>query len=728
MKAARGRQRVRTPTVMQMEIAECGAACLGIVLGYFGRWAPLEELREACAVSRDGCSGADIRRAAERYGLEATGWRKRVDQLAEMPKPLILFWGFQHFVVLEGVRGNRFFINDPAGGRCSVGKAEFGKLYTGVVLEMSPSPDFKPGPGKPSLARLLWPWLGGFGGPLAYAAGCGLLLALPGIAIPLLLAGFVDFVLEGGEGDWGAVFAGAMLATAVLLYALTWLQQRCLRRLTLHVSVERADRFVTRLLQLPVGYFSRRRSGDLVARLQSIDETAATASRDIVALCIELAMSALFLVLMFAMDGWLAAAMAALAVSCAALMRVLSRYRVDTNQVWVNENGTLLGVEMANIGRMDSAHLKSQEDDCLARMGGHQAREVVARQRFFALGQVVASFPALFQALGGALVLGIGGWRVMTGEMSLGLLMGFFLVAENFLRPVSRFVEFADRMRTLEANLLRVRDVLAAAPEPGQEAPSRGAAAWNIATIDGRLRTVGRIGFEDVTFGYRRSAPLIEGFNLSIEPGQRVAIVGPSASGKSTLAGLLVGLYRPWSGRILLDGHPHAEIPNEVLTRSVALVDQRIRLFAGSVRDNLTMWDPTVPNEAVIAAARDAAIHDEIMSRADGYDAHVAEGGYNFSGGQRQRLEIARALVNDPSVLILDEATASLDPVNELRVDDALRRRGCTCFIVAHRLSTIRDADLIVVLEDGKEVRRGSHEELMTESGGLYGRLVEAAA
>ena len=723
----RQRRRVRTPLVMQMELAECGAACLGIVLGYFGRWVPLEELREACAVSRDGCSAADIRRAAERYGLKAKGWRKRVDQLADMPKPLILFWGFQHFVVLEGVRRGRFLINDPAAGRRSVGKAEFGRLYTGVVLEMSPLPAFRPGPGKPGLVRLLWPWLRGFGGPLAYAAVCGLLLAFPGIAIPLLLAGFVDQVLEGGQQDWGAVFVGAMLAASVLLYALTWLQQRCLRRLTLHVSVERADRFVTRLLQLPIAYFSRRQPGDLVARLKSIDETAATASRELVALCIELAMSALFLILMFAMDAWLAAAVAALAVLCAALMRVLSQYRVDTNQIWSKENGLLLGVEMANIGRIDAAHLMAQEDDCLARTGGHQAREVVARQRFLALGQVIASFPALFQVLGSALVLGVGGWRVMTGDMSLGLLMGFFLVAENFLRPVGRFVEFADRLRTLEADLLRVRDVLTAAPEAGQETPPHGAAVRNVATIDGRLQMVGRVRFEDVTFGYRRGAPLIKGFSLSVEPGQRVAVVGPSASGKSTLAGLLAGLNRPWSGRILLDGHPHADIPNDVLTRSVAIVEQRIQLFAGSVRDNLTMWDPTVPDEAVIAAARDAAIHDEIMARADGYDAYVAEGGHNFSGGQRQRLEIARALVNDPSVLILDEATASLDPVIELRVDHALRRRGCTCFIVAHRLSTIRDADLIVVLEDGRDVRRGSHEELLAEPGGLYERLVETA-
>lgn len=722
------RRSVRTPLVMQMELTECGAACLGIVLAYFGKWVPLEELREACGVSRDGCSAADIRRAAESFGLLAKGWRRRIDQLADMPKPLILYWGFKHFVVLEGVRRGRFLINDPNGGRRSVSAEEFGRLYTGVLLEMSPMPGFRAGPAKPSLYRLLRPWLSGFGGSLLYAAGCGLLLALPGLAIPLLLAGFVDHVLEGGEQAWGAVFVGAMLVASVLLYALTWLQLRCLHRLSLHVSVEQADLFVTKLLQLPIGYFSRRQPGDIVSRLKSIDETATTASREFVSLCIELTMSALFLVLMFAMDGLLAVMVAALAVLCIVLMRLFSRYRVGTNQIWSKERGRLDGIEMENLGHIDTAHLKAQEDDCLARIGGHQALEVVARQRVFALGHVIASLPSLFQVLGSAIVLGFGGWRVMNGDMSLGLLMGFFLVAENFLRPVARYVEFADELRVLEADLLRVRDVVDAVPEKGQNASPDTADPGRVATIEGRLRTVGHVRFENVSFGYSRGEPLIKDFDLSVGPGQRVAVVGPSASGKSTLAGLLSGLVRPWQGRILLDGHQRDDIPDEVLTRSVAIVEQRINLFAGTIRENLTMWDPTVADEAVIAAATDAAMHEEIMARADGYEAHVAEGGHNFSGGQRQRLEIARALVTDPSVLILDEATASLDPVVELQVDDALRRRGCTCFIVAHRLSTIRDADLIVVLDGGRVVTRGTHEELLAEPDGLYGRLLDAAA
>ena len=714
---------------MQMEMVECGAACLGIVLEYFGRWLPLEELRAACHVSRDGCNAADIRRAAESYGLEAKGWRKEVHQLAEMSMPLILFWSFNHFVVLEGVRRGRFLINDPAFGRRAVNADEFGKLYTGVVLELSPKPGFQTTRGKrPGVVKLLWPMLREFVSPLSYAAGCGLLLAIPGLASPLLLAGFVDYVLQGHGPNLAVWFVCGMAAVAVLLYVLTWFQQRCLRRLSTNMSMVTADQFIARLFQLPISFFQRRQPGDLVARLQSIDTTSELTSRQLVVLSIELVMSILFFVLMLVMDVWLALAVTTLAILCVAVMMFMSRFRVDSNRVWRKELGMLHGVEMSSIGRIDTAHLKAQEDDCIARMSGHQAREVVARQKFFALGQLNASLPGLFQFLGGALVLGLGGWRVMAGDLSLGLLLGFFIVTENFLRPVGQFLEFADQLRVLEADILRVRDVLAAKSHKAQATATGDSDVEGIATIDGRLRLIGRVCFDNVTFGFRHDTPLVKNFHLDLEPGQRAAIIGPSGSGKSTLAYLLAGLHNQWSGEILVDGHRLDDIPNDVRTRSIAFVDQRIQLFEGTIRDNLTMWDPTIPDEAVISAAKDAAIHEEIIVRENGYDSFVAEGGFNFSAGQRQRLEIARALVNNPAVLILDEATASLDPVVELRVDDALRRRGCTCFIVAHRLSTIRDADLIVVLEAGKELQRGTHEELILHQDGLYTQLLGEVA
>ena len=725
MASARHR-RVRTPFIPQMEAVECGAACLGIVLAHFGCWRPLAELREACMVNRDGCNAADIRRAAERYGLVATGWRKRVEELEAMPKPLILFWEFTHFVVFEGVRRGRYLVNDPSMGHRSIGETEFRRAFTGVALQMVPGPEFKALSRRPGALRLLGPWLRDFKESLAYAAVCGLLLALPGLALPLLLAAFVDHVLEGRQQGWAVVLGGAMFAAGVLLYGLTWMQQRCLRHVSVQLAVQQAHRFFTRLLKLPTRYFAHRQTGDLVARLEAVDELAATASTQLAKMVIELVMSALFLVLMLSIDVLLGAAVAALAILCATLMHMASQLRLDGNQLWLREKGLLAGAETTGLLGIDHARATAMENDVLARMSGHQAREVVARQGFLELGQLIASFPVLFQILGSALVLGLGGWRVMSGEMTIGLLLGFFVVAEQFLRPVGHFVEFADRFRTLEAELLRIEDVAAAAPDP-DESDQAPADPGRIATIDGRLRLAGQVRFEDVTFGYRAGHPLVSGFRLTIQPGQRIAVVGPTAAGKSTLAGLLVGLHRPWSGRILLDGHPHRDVPRQVLTRSVAFVDQRTRLFSGTIRDNLTMWNPTVSYEALVAAARDAAIHDEIMARSGDYDSPVAEGGHNFSGGQRQRLEIARALVGNPSILILDEATAALDPITEQHVDDALRRRGCTCFIVAHRLSTIRDSDLIIVLDQGREVGRGSHEELMAAPDGRYRELVESS-
>ena len=726
MKAGRRRRRVRTPVVPQLEAVECGAACLGIVLAHFGRRVPLEELRAACGVSRDGCSAADIARAARRYGLDATGWRREPHELREMRLPLILFWKFEHFVVLEGFGRSGYRINDPAEGHRTVGEESFDKDFTGLVLELTPTPRFERGGERAGVLRRLWPWMRRFKAPLAFAAGCGLLATVPALALPLLLALFVDAVLGGGEPGWGAPVVGAMAAAGGLVYLLTWLQQRCLRRLSAQLSVTQADPVLTRLLQLPIAYFGHRFPGDLTARMQLIDEVAGAASGQIVRLAIELVMSGLFLGLMAALDPGLAAAVALLAAAGAALTFAVGRLRLDHNRRWRHEQGALAGAAAAGLRRLDALRATATENDFFARWSGFQARELAARQRFLELGQVTASFPALLQVLGSAVVLGLGGGRVLSGEMTLGVLMGFFVVAGNFLAPVGRFVEFADRFRMLDADLQRIDDVRHARRDPMIETRRTHAPA-RVATLDGRLRLTGRVEIDGLTFGYRpRHPPLISDFSLTIEPGQRIAVVGPSGSGKSTLTGLVAGVHQPWSGRITIDGHPLDAIPRELLTTSMAAVDQHVFLFDGTVRENLTLWDDTVPDQALVAAARDAAIHEDIAARPLGYDSHVRQGGRNFSGGQRQRLEIARALVHRPSVLILDEATAALDTVNEARVDDALRRRGCACLIVAHRLSTIRDCDLIVVLEGGREVQRGSHDELMAGADGLYRQLVEA--
>ena len=709
---------------MQLEATDCGAACLGIVLAHHGRWVSLEELRDACGVGRDGSNARDIMRAAERYGLEGAGWRREIPQLARMPLPMILFWGFNHFVVLEGIGDRRYYLNDPASGHRVVDRDAFDRDFTGVALTFEPGAGFQPGGKPPGILQRLWPWLREYRASLAYAALCGLLLAVPVLAAPLVLSIFVDHVLGGGQAGWDGVLIGAMAAVSGLIYGLTWLQMRALRKLVVRLSTSQAERYLTRLLRLPMRFFAHRYAGDLGSRVQLIDHVANVGAGQLVGLLIELVMSLLFLALMLAFDVPLALVTAALGVLCIVLMRLLVRVRKDRNHRLQRDQGLLQGVGMAGLSGVDTLRATAREDDFFARWSGHQATELQARQQFVELGHVTHALPVLFWMLGAAAVLGLGGWRVMTGEMSVGMLMGFHVLAGSFLRPVGRFVQFSDLLETLAADLQRLDDVFNAPEDEELDARPAGGTK-TIVTLGGRLRLVGKLELRGVTFGFQRSRPaLIENFDLAIEPGQRVAVVGPSGSGKSTLALLAAGVYRPWSGEILFDGQRRDRIPREVLAASVSIVDQHAVLFAGTVRDNLTMWNPETPDELLIAAAEDAAIHEEIIARPRGYDSKVEEGGRNFSGGQRLRLEIARALVNNPTVLILDEATSALDTLTESRVDDGLRRRNCTCLIVAHRLSTIRDADRILVLDRGRVVEQGTHEELAAVEAGFYARFL----
>ena len=718
----RSKRKVTTPVLLQMHASECGAACLGSVLGYFGRWVPLTELREKCEVSRDGSSAASILRASRHYGLECNGLSVRADQLSKLQLPLILFWQFSHFVVLDGFDDRNFYLNDPSTGRRRVSAEEFNQGFSGIALRFNRGPDFSPGGEPPRLFGQLGTLFSGSWSVLTGILACGLMLSFLALIIPVALGNFVDDVLQN-HGPWGGLVA-ALLGGAVLVYVLSLLKHRFLKRLGVRISVIGYSRGMSRLLRLPMEFFEHRLAGDLTDRVSSIDRVAKNLSDQLLVLLIDMAMSAILLIAMLVYDLLLTSIVVSLALLHGALAHFLNTPRAVRSQAMRREQGLLIGLGMQMLNHADNLRMTGSDDRFFSRWSGQQARELRARQLYSELGSVNTALPGLIAAFRSAAILGIGGSLVMTGEISLGTLVGFYVLAEMFLGPVGRFLELADKRQALETDLQRIEDISRTAEDPNFSRRSR--ESESIPTFNGRMQLAGQLELRNLTFGFNKSRPpLIRDFNLVIRPGQRVAVVGPSGSGKSTLARLVSGVYQPWSGEILFDGHPRDEIPEEVLRQSISMVDQDIVLFSATLRDNITLWNPAVPDEAIFAATRDARIHDEILLRTQGYSTHVEEGGANFSGGQRQRLEIARALVGNPTLLILDEATSALDAATEEEVDDALRRRGVTCLIVAHRLSTVRDCDEIIVLDKGVEVQRGTHDELIADEDGTYCKLVK---
>jgi len=716
-------RRHRTPTVLQMENVECGAAALASILEYHGRVVPLAELRLACGVSRDGSTAVNIVRAARTYGLVATGYRKEtVEELKSLSLPLMVFWKFRHFLVVEDFGKRRIFLNDPATGPRSVTYDEFDAGFTGVALVFTHGPDFKRSDPRPSVLALLRQRLRGSETALWFVVLLSLALVLPGLVVPAFSRIFVDRILVGGHGSWlGPLLLGMALAALARL-TLTWLQQRTLLRLETKLAVVSSSRFFWHVLRLPVEFFSQRFSGEIGTRVAINDQVAQLLSGQLATSVLGLITAAFFALAMLRYSVPLTALGVAIAAVNLIVLRVVSRRRADENQRMLQESGKLTGATVAGVQMIETIKATAGESDFFAHWAGSQAKALNAQQALGVSSQLLGATPVFLTATNHAAILGFGGYLVMQGELTLGMLVAFQSLMSSFLAPVNHLVSLGSVLQTIEGGLRRLDDVMehpvdphagGAVPPPGSEGAKP------------ILKLAGELELRGVTFGYSRlKPPLLSDFSLKIPPGARVALVGPSGCGKSTVSKLVCGLYAPWSGEILFDGRRRDEIPRPVLTSSLALVDQTIFLFEGSARDNLTLWDATVPAVSVVRAAKDASIHDDLSGRPGGYEGRVEEGGRNFSGGQRQRLEIARALVNRPTLLILDEATSALDPVTEKRIDENIRRRGCACLIVAHRLSTIRDCDEIVVMDGGRIVQRGTHDELAGKAG-LYAELIK---
>jgi NHLM bacteriocin system ABC transporter peptidase/ATP-binding protein len=725
-----GARRKRVPTVLQMEAVECGAAALAMVLGSFGKNVPLEELRVDCGVSRDGSKASNLLKAARKHGLIAKGFRREPEQLRSMGLPMVIHWNFNHFVVLEGFRKDRVYLNDPGRGPVRVSDVEFGQAFTGVALVFEPGPEFKPGGERRNLLAALVPRLAGSHLGLLFVVLAGFCLLIPGLATPTFSQIFVDDILVRGLSRWLRPLLFVMGVAAFLQIGLTWLRQRYLLRLETKLSVTTSCKYFWHVLRLPIQFFTQRYAGEIANRVGINDKVANLLSGELATTFLNIVVIAFYAALMIQYDIVLTTVSVGIATLNLVALKLVSRKRVDLNQRLLQDRGKLMGVAMGGLQTIETLKATGVESDFFSRWSGYQAKVVNSEQTLATTTHFLSTVPPLLLTINTALILGIGGMRVMDGHLSMGMLMAYQALTLAFIGPINRLVTLGGTLQEVEGDMNRLDDVLRAKPDSMtlvEEAPTDlHEESAELSTGDQAVLLAGYLELRNVTFGYSPlDPPLIQDFNLRIEPGGRVALVGGSGCGKSTIARLVTGLYDVWDGEILFDGKPRSEIPRSIMTNSLAIVDQDIFLFEGDIRDNLTLWDNTIPESDILQAARDAAIHDEISARPNGYSSPVEEEGRNFSGGQRQRLEIARALSRNPTMLILDEATSALDPATEKAIDDNLRRRGVTCLLVAHRLSTIRDCDEIIVLDEGRIVQRGTHDELCCVPG-LYSDLIAA--
>ncbi|MFE2636435.1 NHLP family bacteriocin export ABC transporter peptidase/permease/ATPase subunit [Streptomyces scopuliridis] len=720
--AAKQPKAVRTPTILQMEAVECGAASLAMVLAHYGRHVPLEELRVACGVSRDGSRASNLLKAARSYGLQAKGMQMEPAALAGVRPPAILFWEFNHYVVYDGM-GRRLgrrgvYVNDPGKGRRFVSAEDFDAGFTGVALVFEPSAAFREGGRRQGVLGAVPARLRGTAGTLLAALLASLLLVGVGAVVPALSRTYIDMFLIGGQTSLlGPLFA-AMAAMVVLTAALTGLQQANLLRGRIISSTLSSARFLRHLLRLPVTFFAQRGPADLVQRLQSNDTVAETLARDLAAAGVDGVVVVLYAVLLWTYDPQLTVVGVLIALLNVVAMRIVIRLRATHTQKLRADSARLTNTSYTGLQLIETLKATGGENGYFRRWAGQHATTLEVQQRLGVPTAVLAVVAPTLATLNSALILWIGGLRAVEGHISIGLLVAFQALVTRFTAPITRLNAVAGRVQDFAADVARLKDVESF---PADELYTR------TAPDDANTRRLaGHVHLEDISFGYSPlDAPLLKDFSLTVGPGRQVALVGGSGSGKSTVSRLISGLYRPWEGTIRIDGQRLEDISRGALAASVSFVDQDVFLFEGTVRDNVALWDPSIPDEAVVAALKDAALYDDvIVRRPGGIHSRVEQDGRNFSGGQRQRLEIARALVRRPSILVLDEVTSALDALTERLVIDNLRRRGCACVVIAHRLSTVRDSDEIVVLDHGSIVERGRHEDLVA-AGGPYAELVK---
>lgn len=707
---------MKTPTVFQMEATECGAASLTMILAYFGKHMPLEQMRIETGVSRDGCNAANIMRAAKRFGLECHGYRKSLEYLKEVKTPCIIHWNFNHFVVYEGIKGKYAYINDPAMGRRKLTWEELDDSFTGIVLTFEKTDSFQTEKKKKTLLGFIKKNLKGQYHILFKLFYIGLLLVFPGLVLPVLSQMFLDDVLFAGFTDWITKILVFMGCLVILKAGLTYYRSLVLQKLQSKMILISGLKFLRHLFRLPISFFDQRYAGDLVSRMDNNNQVNEFLAGDLAETILNILVALFYLVILFLYSPIMMIIGLINTVISLVIIFLSNKVIADYSMKMQITGGKLYGTVCAGINITDTIKASGAENAYTARVLGYQAKNANLEQKLGKFQQIVGGIPSAMNAITDTILLMVGGILVVRGQMTMGMLVAFNSLFDSFNEPIGQLVNFVQKIQTMKANISRVEDILKYQEDNKYTKEN---------TIEIKRKLNGKVELRDVSFGYSTlKPPLVEDFKFSLYSGETIAFVGSSGCGKSTVAKIVSGLYRPWSGNVWLDDIPMEQIPKSVINASVATVNQNITLFSGSIRDNLTMWNSAVLETDIIEAAKDACIHEFIIQQPGGYDYLLTEGATNLSGGQRQRLEIARALATKPTILIMDEATSALDPIVEKKILDNIKRRGCTCIIVAHRLSTIRDCTKIVVMSNGKIVETGNHKTLM-EKEGYYRTLVQ---
>jgi len=713
--------RVKVPTILQMEATECGAASLSMILSHYGLWLPLEKLRQECGVNRDGSKASCVIRAARNRGCTANGYRWNPDRLKEVSKfPLIVHWEFNHFVVLEGIKGDTVYLNDPAMGRRTVKWEDFRTSYTGVALHVEPNENFKPEGERYNIFKDVAKKLAQDKWAVLFIILLNLGMIIPGLASPVFSQIFLDDILTKKHPDWMFNFCLAMTVSWVVCGVMTWLQAVILTRWQKKLTLADSSSFFWHLLRLPMAFFHQRFAGEVASRVSFNESIAGVLSGPAATAILNFFVAIFYLALLLQYNVTLTLIGIFFSSINFIVFFALRRHLTDMNMKIQQDAGKEYGTTMNGLMMIETIKANGNESDFFAKWAGYRAKVLKASQDVALWSMTATIIPTLLGGINGALIMTIGGFSIMDGVLTAGMFTAFQSLMGSFQAPVNDLLGLGSTLQSTEMQMQRLNDVRR------YEIDSLNCRNEDeVSSTDNLQRLNGELELKDIDFGYSPlDKPLLNKFSLHIEPGHWVAVVGASGSGKSTVAKIVTGIYEEWSGEVRLDGVLRRELPRPVIVNSVSAVDQDVFQITGTIAQNLSLFDDSVRRADIIQAAKDACIHEDILQLDKGYDSQVSEGGLNFSGGQRQRLEIARALANNPSLLILDEATSALDPMTEQTVLENIRRRGCSCLIVAHRLSTIRDCDEIIVLSKGVVVERGTHRE-MIQHDGAYRRLIE---